>query len=202
MVHLKISRFNSRSIGWLIVSLLTLLSLVFGAYLLVPPIRARCLVRQLEPLQVGHSTFKDAQRLAEKLGAKPDNHSPCDQSYCFWIAVVSNAQIPQWWRGSGVTFIITFEVKDSVVVHKGVGYDVGIDPQAFISSRVTVAVKESWSRPMQGYVLPSSQKGWRFSYFEKDGHRENVSTTFEVRLTPGSSTEDWKRYTAFNYSCF
>lgn len=202
MAHLKISRFHSVSAGWLIVSSLALLLLLCSACLLYPSLRARYLFHELESLQVGHSTFEDAQRLAEKLGAKPDNHSPCDPSYCFWLVVVNNAWLPQWWRGSGVTFVITFDVKGSIVVNKGVGYDIGINPQAFIPSQVMVVVKESWSRPMRDYIEPPTQKGWRVSYFEKHGHRENVSTTFEVRLTPRSSAEDWRRYTAFNYSCF
>jgi hypothetical protein len=180
-----------------IVCLFTLLILLCGAYLLRPSIRARYLFHQLEPLQVGHSTFEDAQRLAEKLGAKPDGS--CDRSYCFWDVVVNNARLPQWWRGSGVTFVITFNVNDSVVVHKGVGYDIGIDPNSFTPSKVTVVVKESWTRLMSE---PPTQKGWGISYFENHGHRENISTTFQVHMTPRSSADDWKRYTAFNYSCF
>src|ERR1700734_765450 len=107
MAHLKISRFHNVSIGWLIVSPLALLILLC-AYLFYPSLRARYLFREFAPLQVGHSTFEDAQRVAEKLGAKPDSHSPCDRSYCFWVADVNNSRLPKWWRGSGVAFIITF----------------------------------------------------------------------------------------------
>jgi hypothetical protein len=146
---------------------------------------------------VGHSTFEDAQRLAEKLGAKPEGS--CDRSYCFWDVVVNNARLPQWWRGSGVTFVITFNVKDSIVVNKSAGYDIGIDPRGFTPSEVVVGVQEKWSRLM---MEPPTNKGWRISYFEKNGHRENISTKFAVHLTPRSSAEDWRRYTAFNYSCF
>jgi hypothetical protein len=113
--------------------------------------------------------------------------------------VVNNARLPQWWRGSGVTFVVTFEVNDSVVVHKGAGYDIGIDPLAFTPSQVSVVVKESWTRLMPE---PPTQKGWGISYFERNGHRENISTKFVVHLTPRSSAEDWRRYTAFNYRCF
>jgi hypothetical protein len=198
MAHLKIFRFQTHfKAGWLIVLSLALVSSVFGAYLLIPPIRAHYLIHQLEPLRVGHSTFDDAQRLAEKLGAKPERS--CDRSYCFWDVVVNNARLPQWWRGSGVTFVISFNVSDSVVVHKGVGYDIGIDPNSFMPSKVTVGVKESWTRLMSE---PPTQKGWEISYFENHGHRENISTTFQVHMTPRSSVEDWRRYTAFNYSCF
>jgi hypothetical protein len=182
----------------LIVSSFALLTLLCGAYLLYPSIRARYLVHQLEPLQVGHSTFEDAQRLAAKLGAKPEGS--CDRSYCFWDVVVNNARLPQWWRGSGVFFVITFNVDNSVVAHKGVGYDIGIDPNSFSPYKVTVVVKETWTRLMSE---PPTQKGWAISYFERQhGRRENISTTFQVHMTPRSSADDWKRYTAFNYSCF
>ncbi len=196
--NLKIFRFQTYSrTSWLVVSSLTLASAMFGAYLFFPPIRARYLARQLESLQVGHSTFEDAQRLAEKLGAKPEGN--CDRSYCFWGFVANNARLPQWWRGSGVTFIITFDVKDSVVVHKGLGYEIGINKNSFPSSKVSVVMKESWTRLLSE---PPTQKGWKTSYIENHDHRENVSTKFEVHMTPRSSAEDWQRYTAFNYSCF
>ena len=205
MAHLKISRFHNVSTVWLIVSPPALLIFLCGVCSLYPSLHARYLFHELEPLQVGHSTFADAQRLAKKLGAKPDNHSPCDQSYCYWTAVVNNAQLPQWWRGSGVTFAITLNVKDSVLVNKGVWYAIGIigiDSYTFTPSEVSVGLQEKWSRPMRGYMLPPTQKGWRISYFEKHGHRENISTTFQVHMTPRSSADDWKRYTAFNYGCF
>ena len=181
----------------ILMSLVALLVLLCGAFLLRPAIRSRYLFQKLEPLQVGHSTFEDAQRLAAKMGAKP--YIPCDRSYCFWSVVINNAQLPQWWRGSGVTFVITFDVKDSVVVNKGAGYDIGVDPHGVTPSEVRVGVQESWTRLMSE---PATQKGWRISYFEKHGHRENISTRFDVHMTPRSSAEDWRRYTAFNYSCF
>ncbi|CAN5661966.1 hypothetical protein BH10ACI4_BH10ACI4_26430 [soil metagenome] len=197
MAHLRFSRLSRRSVAGLSMSLLVLLILLWGSCLLRPAIRARYFVRQLEWLQVGHSTFEDAQRLAKKLGAKPEGN--CDRSYCFWDIVVNNARLPQWWRGSGVTFVITFNVSESVVVHKGAGVDIGLDPNLFTPSKVLVVVKESWTRLVSE---PPTQKGWGTSYFENHGHRENVSTKFEVHMTPRSSAEDWRRYTAFNYSCF
>jgi hypothetical protein len=173
--------------------------LLCGAYMLYPSLRAHYLFHELEPLRVGHSTFADAQRLAKKLGAKPSSLNPCDRSYCSWRTDVNNARLPQWWRGAGVTFAIDFEVKDSVVVNKGAWYAIGIDPHAFIPSHVSVGEQESWSRLMSE---PPTQKGWRISYFENHGHRENISTKFVVHLTPRSSAEDCRRYTAFSYGCF
>jgi hypothetical protein len=169
---------------------------------LYPSLRARYLIHELGSLQLSHSTFEDAQRLAKELGAKPSNLSSCDRSYCYWTAVVNNARLPRWWRGSGVTFIGTFEVKDSVVVSKGIGYAIGIDPETFTPSMVSVGVKERWNRPMRDYTEPTTEKGWGISYFEKNDHREKTSIKFGVHMTPRSSAEDWQRYTAFNYSSF
>jgi hypothetical protein len=198
----QISRFRIALIGGLIVFVLVVLC---GAYLLRPSLRARYLFHELEPLQVGHSTFEDAQRLAKKLGAKPDNRlSPCDRKYCYWTAVVNNARLPQWWRGSGVTFVIDFLVENSVVVNKGAWYAIGIDPYTFTPSMVSVGEQETWLRPRRenrGIEEWPTAKGWGISYFEKNGHREGISTKFQVHLTPRSSAEDWRRYTAFNYGC-
>jgi len=203
----QISRFRNVSIRWLIVSVLASLIFVCGGYLLYPSFRARYLFHELGSLQVGHSSFEDAQWLAKKLGAKPNGIGlrPCDRSYCFWIADVSNARLPQWWRGSGVTFVLNFEAEDSVVVYKGAGYVIGIDTSRRAPSEVWVGVKEQWLRTRRGDRLIMEQpttKGWGMSYFERNGHREDVSTKFQVHMTPRSSAEDWRRYSAFNYSCF
>jgi hypothetical protein len=161
--------------------IVALLTLLYGAYLLRPSIRARYLFHELDTLQVGHSTFEDAQRLAKKLGAKPDNRAPCDRKYCYWTAVVNNVRLPQWWRGFGVTFVIDFLVEDSVVVNKGAWYAIGIDPYTFTPSMVSVGEQEMWLRPRRenrGIVERPTEKGWGISYFEKNGHRERVSTNF------------------------
>jgi len=88
--------------------LVALLIVLFGAYLLRPTIRARYLFNELETLQLGHSTFDDAQRLATKIHAKPDRYRACDRSECMWIARIDNARIPAWWRGSGEAFAVSF----------------------------------------------------------------------------------------------
>jgi hypothetical protein len=50
-------------------------------------------------------------------------------------------------------------VKDSVLEDKGIGYGIGIDPRAVTPSEVSVGVKERWSRLMQDYIEPPTQKG-------------------------------------------
>jgi hypothetical protein len=82
----------------------------------VPSIRARYLFNKLETLELGRSTFEDAQRLAKKIGAEP--YGTCDRSYCEYDASVDNARIAQWWRDSGAAFRVSFTVKDAVVVRK------------------------------------------------------------------------------------
>ncbi len=171
------------------VSLPALLILLCGASLLRPSIRARYLFSELETLQLGQSTFEDAQQLAKKIGAEP--HGTCDRSYCELDASVDNARIPQWWRGSGAAFLMSFTVKDSVVVRKNTGFGIG-KIGAFIPSQVSLEEQEHWGRlPTREPVQTGWQTTERFRYY-----------WFTVRMTPKASAEDRRRYTAFNYSCF
>jgi hypothetical protein len=95
---------------------------------------------------VSSRTFEDAQRLAKRLGATPITLNPCSQSDCYWSSeYVSNARLPKWWRGSGVTFAIDFEVKDSLVRNKGAWYEIGIlniDSNYVPVSFVSIGVQE------------------------------------------------------------
>jgi hypothetical protein len=177
--------------------------------LLYPSIRARYLFHEVRSLQIGHSTFEDGQRLAKKLGATPSGSGldPCNRSYCYWSVNVSNSRLPQWWRGSGVTFSVDFLVENSVVVNRGGFYAIGIDPyNSFTPFMVSVGEQRTWlrMRPEDHRVIPEppTSKGWKISYFERNGYREFNAATFRVYLTPRSSAEDWGRYTAFNFSCF
>jgi hypothetical protein len=67
----QISGFRNVLISWLIVFLFALLILLCGAYLLYPSLRARYLFHEIETLQLGHSTFDDAERLAKKIHVAP-----------------------------------------------------------------------------------------------------------------------------------
>ena len=124
----QISRFRNALIRCLIVSLLALAMFVCGgAYLLGPSIRARYLFNELATLQVGHSTFEDAERLARKIHAEPDPYRACSRSECMWSMAFDNARIPRWWRGSGETFAVSFSVKDLLVVRKDAAYGIGLN---------------------------------------------------------------------------
>jgi len=211
MVHLRMFRLINISTKWSAACLPALVLLLCCAYLLYLPLRARYLLNRLEAVQVSHSSFEDAQRLAQEIGAKPSDLGPCDRSYCYWSAEVNNARLPQWWRGLGVTFAVNFAVKDSLVEYKGAWYAIGVaqdaievDPYRSIPSSVSAGVKEKWLRQRDGDRIveePPTGKGWDISYFEKNGSRELANARFVVRMTPRSPAEDWQRYTAFNYSC-
>jgi hypothetical protein len=203
MVRLKTFPLISASIKRLAV-LLALLSLACSVYVFGPSIRARYLFHEMESVQLSHTTFEGAQRLARKLGAKP--YGSCDRAYCAWTADVNDARLPRWWRGSGVTFAIDFEVKDSLVASKGAWYVIGTDPYNNFSpfDQVSIGMKEKWIQTRGSErVIPElpTGAGWKVNYFEKNGSRKVADAMFVVRMTPRSSAEDWRRYTAFDYSC-
>ncbi len=221
MVHLRTCRLISKKVMWSVACLPAMLLLLCAAYLLYLPLRARYLFDRLEELQVGHSSFEDAQRLARKIGAKPYDLTHCDRSYCYWSVNIDNVRLPQWWRGSGATFSVNFGVKGSAVDYKGAWYVIGVPSYDSTPSKVSeevdpyrlsppyevsAGIKEKWinRRLGQGDRIiqePPTGAGWNVSYFEKNGSRELATARFEARMTPRSSAEDWRRYTAFNYSC-
>jgi hypothetical protein len=178
------SRLRIALIGGLTIFVLTVLCV---SYSLHPAIRAHYLFSQLESLQLGHSTFEDAQRLASRIGA--NSTGPCDQSACEWEVTVDNSKLPRWWRGSGEAFLVSFNVENSVVVRKNTGFGVGTKP--FFPSQVALIEREHWGR-IPG-VEPVAA-GWKttdlYRYYE-----------FIVYMTPRASTEDRRRYTAFDYGC-
>ena len=195
MAHPKISRFRSSSIIRLTVAALTLLILGCCAFSLRPSIRARYLFHELETLQLGHSTFEDAQRLAGKIGAKPYlPHGPCNRSDCEWGVRMDNSELPRWWRGSGEAFAVAFDVKDGVVVRKNTGYGIGIETDTFHPSVVSLEEQERWRRE-PGREQPPVQAGWYttelYRYYK-----------FVVYMTPKASAADRRRYTSFNFNCF
>jgi hypothetical protein len=185
----QISGFRNVLISWLIVFLFALLILLCRAYLLYPSLRARYLFHELETLQLGHSTFDDAERLAKKIHVAP--YCTCDRSKCEWYKTIDNAWLPRWWRGAGETFAVFFSVQDSTVVRKYTAYGVGVDG-SFHPSVVDVEEQEQWGRL---HVRVPVQTGWSstdwYRYYE-----------FKVWMTPKASAEDRRRYTSFNFNCF
>ena len=184
--------------------LIVLLILSGGTYLFGPSIRARYLFYELGALQIGHSSFEDAQRLAMKLSAKQGDAGVCERAHCSWMADVSNARLPEWWRGPGSFFRISFEVNDSVVTSKGAVFSIGIDPDSYTPSSVGFGVQQKWLRFREGdreIAEPPIDKGWLDIHIEENGRRRRPFTRFVVHMTPRTLLEDWRRYTAFNYRC-
>lgn len=182
-------RFRNVPVGWLIAIVVVLTILLCSAYLLYPSLHARYLFHELETLQLGHSTFEDAERLARKIHA--ESYGACDHSYCEWDKQIDNASLPRWWRGSGVDFSVSFTVKDSLLVRKDTGFGIGL-LGSIHPSQVELEEQEHWGR----VPIPEPVKaGWgtseKFRYY-----------LFKVYMTPKASAEDRRRYTAFNYSCF
>jgi hypothetical protein len=167
--------------------MLAFITLPLSMYIFYPAIRARYLVYEFTHLQLDTS-FDDAEKLANKIHAKQDPiSSPCNRSYCIWRVDISNSFLPKWWRSDDLILEFNFTVKNSKVTEKGVGYQIGL-PGSYTAdiSSVYVAEKESWQK--------DGQKWWRMNSAN--------SATFVVEMTPRSTPEDQKKYTAFNYSCF
>jgi hypothetical protein len=188
--------------------------------LLYPSVHARYLLHKLQSIQINHSTFEDAQRFAKEVGATPLGE--CTHIECRWYRFTDNALLPRWYRGRGVNFTIIFTVKDAIVTDKGVEYSIGLGPftaeEAFVGRpRVDVYESESWFTwqaekrrelhkkspdKFPDYVEPPVDKGWQKIWYDATG---NVAVDYyAVVISPRSTTipEDWKKYTAFNYSCF
>ena len=181
-----ISRFRTAIVGLVIASALIMLCL---AYLFYPAARARYLFTQLETLQLGSSTFEDAEALAKKIGAT--SYGPCSRSSCEWVVRMGNSTLPHWWRGAGETFLVSFDVKDSVVVLTNTGYGIGIETNLFSPSSIGLVQQQHWGRIRRPEPVAA---GWystdRYRYWQ-----------FRVYMTPGASAEERRRYTAYDYGC-
>lgn len=155
-----------------------------------PTIRAQYLFHKLETLQLGRSSFEDAQRLAKQIDAKP--YGLCDRLACEWDARMDNSELPRGWRGSGEAFDVSFTVKDSVVVRKLTSYWIGKKTDTFSPSSVSLEEQEHWGRlPRLEPVIA----GWGTSEL----YRYYV---FKIYMNPEASAEDRRRYTSFNFNCF
>jgi len=216
---------SKRIFRWLIPVLIVGSSVL--AMLLYPSVYARYLLYELKELQLNHSTFEDAQKFAKRIGAQERSFVSCTPADCEWYKAIDNAKLPQWYRGKGVTFMVLFTVKQSMVTQKAVEYSVGVgdlplDQTLIGRPRVDVFESDGWfsqereSRLRRLHRLPRGEqeklpaiegqtfhKGWeKIWYDEKSG--KMISDAFAVSIAPESKSilEDWKKYTAFNYSCF
>jgi hypothetical protein len=104
---------------------------------------------------------------------------------------MDNSELPPWWRGSGETFVVSFNVEGSILVRKNTGYGIGIEANKFSPSSVGLIQQENWGRT--GRPVPVATR-WKttelYRYYE-----------FTVYVTPNASAEDRLRYTAYDYGC-
>jgi hypothetical protein len=138
--------------------------LAAALYLFLPTWRAHRMLSQLTDLQVGKSTFADAQKLAASMDAAP---SPgCNQTDCNWYRRIDNLSLPQFWIGEGATFSGGFRVQNGVVTERGAAYLLGSGttpgPYADTEERTTwpggpapnpVSVQTQWTAHVPRYSI-------------------------------------------------
>src|SRR5882672_1612284 len=94
-------------------SVILLAGVLVSARLFRPSVRAHNLLAQVGTLEVGKSTFGEAQTIAIRIGAIPSD--PCTSVDCRWYVRIDNSGLPERWRGAGTTFSAQFQIKNSVV---------------------------------------------------------------------------------------
>lgn len=163
--------------------------LVLGTLLTIclyrPRVRAKRLLDTVSALEVGKSTFDEAQQIAIRVEAIPS--VPCSRSACTWYLRVDNSSIPRRWRGPGATFSTEFKVKDSVVSELGFGYQVGTGPNiSFAEVDEQVHWKGNTTEPVFVNVARTATNPY-YRVF--------------VRLTSVVPEETRKRYLSFDFGC-
>jgi len=195
-----------------------------GTVMLYPVFCARYMLHKLNELQLNQSTFEDAQKFAQQIGAKEMTYTNCTPAQCRWYKLVDNARLPRWYRGKGASFAVLFTVTNSRVTEKTVWYEVGVDPQAVSEAMigrpsVVVSQSDGWfehqrelerqlrekqatDENVASFEGQSFHKGWEKIWYDRNG--DIVSDSFDVAISPASTSviEDWNKYTAFSYSCF
>ena len=159
------------------------------ALFLYPAFHAHDLFGNVERLQLGLSTYEDARATGGKIGATP--YGPCSPAHCEWTLRIDNARLPRWWRGAGASFAVAFDVQASKVVRKDFGYGIGTLAEGFFPSSVEVTEQELWPRQHRPVL---TEAGW----YSTDLY---PYWNFRVTILPGASTQDRRRYIAFDYKC-
>jgi hypothetical protein len=169
--------------------------------LLYPSVHARYLLHKLKDIQVDRSTFEDAQRFAQEIGATPLGE--CTHIECRWYRLTDDALLPRWYRGWGVTFAIIFIVKDSIITDKGVEYSVGLAQYTVAESflgrpKVYVSESESWFKwraekqrelrkklpeKFADYIEPPVNEHWEKIWYDANGNVAIDSTL--LKYHPG-----------------
>ncbi len=146
------------------IAALLLLLLAAAIYLTLPAIRAHRLLSQVKALQIGTSTYTEAQSLATSIAATPDNS--CSSTDCTWSRRIDNLALPQSWIGEGATFSAGFRVQNGIVTERGIALQLGSgavsSPFADAEERVhwngaappsPVTVQTQWSAHVPHYSV-------------------------------------------------
>jgi hypothetical protein len=92
-------------------------------FLAIAPIRARRIFAKAESLQIGKSTFPQAEKVATQFDG--GSVGPCSPAECEWYFGTSNFALPGWWSGEGEAFVVRLHVKDGLVDRKVLIYWIG-----------------------------------------------------------------------------
>ncbi len=165
---------------------LLLLLLAAAIYLFLPTLRAHRLLSQVAALQVGKSTFAEAQSVAASMDAAPA--SSCSATECNWYRRIDNTSLPQSWIGQGTSLSLGFRVQNGIVTERALAYKIGSD--VIPAPYVDIEERSHWYG--KGPDPISIQTQWtahipRFSIF--------------VLMVPAVPSETRTRYTSFNLSC-
>jgi len=169
------------SLGFIVICI----GIVGFFFLHFPELKAKYFLSELNSLQVGKSTFQDAQGVALRIHATQG--IACGPNACTWVARISNLNLPERWRRTELTLVVGFEIRDSILVEKGAGLQFGTGTSV---SFVHVDEKEHWRSASTEPVSVETQ------YTSDDPHYRAF-----VRMTPAASESDRKRYLSLNLHC-
>jgi hypothetical protein len=158
-----------------------------AVYLFLPTWRAHRLLSQVSSLEVGKSTFADAEKLAGSLHAQATAY--CTATECNWYSRTDNSSLPRFWRGEGAAFTVGFRVQNGVVTERGVLYRVGSGFAA--SPYADIEERTSWpDGPPPNPV--SVQTQWT-------AHTPHYSVL--VLMVPTVPAETRSKYLGFDFGC-
>ena len=147
-------------------------------------IRMQYLLEQTGTLKIGASTFDDAHKIALRVNAIPSE--VCTSNDCGWYVHIDNSILPGLWRGPVTDFLVSFQVKDSIVINRIYRYRIG---NGMNSSSIEIN-EHADSRGCLEPICISRQTKENNPYYRTS-----------VFMTPAVSMEYRKRYLSFNMNC-
>jgi hypothetical protein len=169
----------------IVVSGALLLGVVASAFLFLPSVRAHKVLADVRTLEVGKTTFDDANRVAIRIKAIPS--TPCSPADCLWYVRIDNSTLPKQWRGPITMFSAQFRVKDSVISERAFSSQIGTGPNISIAE---VDEQMHWRGNTTEPLFVTTQTAADTPHYRAF-----------VRLTPAVSPDVRNRYLSFNLSC-